>query len=286
VTALLERGVVTAREEVMPGTWLLRLRSPRVAAAGAPGQFVHLRCGEGFDPLLRRPFSFCDIDRSAGTYDILFNVVGQGTAILSAAEAGQAFEALGPLGHPFTMPDSGRLLMIAGGLGVAPFPFVARAARERGLKLQWLNGAYTAHQLLPLDMLPVDAHQCTEDGSAGTHGFLTVLSERLVDGAAAVQACGPTPMLIALARQWQQLGEAGRKLPQAEVSLEAPMGCALGTCLGCVVPAAAGGYDRVCVEGAVFDWRAVDWARYAAMGELVTHRSAPGRLPAGLAVAH
>ncbi|MDQ6749075.1 MAG: dihydroorotate dehydrogenase electron transfer subunit, partial [Candidatus Dormibacteraeota bacterium] len=269
MSAILERGMVTQREEVTPGTWLLRLRSPRIATAGLPGQFVHIRCGGGSDPLLRRPFSFADIDRQAGTYDILFNVVGQGTAILAAAEAGQAFEALGPLGHGFTLPPRGTLLMIAGGLGVAPFPLLARVARERGLKMRWLNGAYTAHQLLPLELLPegVESHQCTDDGTAGEEGLVTALSERLLDGVAAVHACGPTPMLIALARQWQRLADAGRKLPRCEVSLEAPMGCALGTCLGCVVPAAAGGYDRVCVEGAVFDWRALDWPRYAASGE-------------------
>lgn len=287
MSALLERGVVTQREEVTPGTWLLRLHSPLIAAAGQPGQFVHVRCALASDPLLRRPFSFCDIDRKAGTYDILFNVVGEGTAILAAAEAGQAFEALGPLGHPFTLPDRGVLLMIAGGLGVAPFPLVARAAREKGLKMRWLNGAYTAHQLLPLELLPdgVEAHLCTDDGSAGEPGFVTALSERLLEGSATVHACGPTPMLIALARQWQRLADAGRKLPRGEVSLEAPMGCALGTCLGCVVPAAAGGYDRVCVEGAVFDWRAIDWPRYAALGELITHRSTLHHLAADVAVA-
>src|SRR4030088_339932 len=97
--ALLERGVVTLREEVMPGTWLLRLHSPRIARAGLAGQFVHVRCGEGTDPLLRRPFSFCDIDTAAGTYDIIFNVVGRGTAILAAAEAGPMVEAPGPRGR-------------------------------------------------------------------------------------------------------------------------------------------------------------------------------------------
>ena len=279
---------MTQREEVTPGTWLLRLRSPRIAVTGLPGQFVHIQCANGSDPLLRRPFSFAGIDRAAGTYDIIFNVVGQGTAILAAAEAGQAFEALGPLGHPFTMPSSGTLLMIAGGLGVAPFPFVAQKARAAGLHLRWLNGAYTAHQLLPMEMLPdgVEAVHCTDDGSAGERGFVTSVSERMLEGVDAVHACGPTPMLIALARQWERLSAAGRKLPHCEVSLEAPMGCALGTCLGCVVPAAAGGYDRVCVEGAVFDWKALDWARYAALGELITHRSVLQRIPAEAGVDH
>ncbi|MFN2463910.1 MAG: dihydroorotate dehydrogenase electron transfer subunit [Candidatus Dormibacteria bacterium] len=287
MSALVERGVVAQREEIMPGTWLLRLRSPRIAAAAGPGQFAHIQCAPVSDPLLRRPFSFAGIDRAAGTYDIIFNVVGQGTAILAAAEAGQAFEALGPLGHAFTMPAHGTLLMIAGGLGVAPFPLVAREARAAGVRLRWLNGAYTSHQLLPLSLLPegVEAHQCTDDGSAGEAGFVTKASERLLDGVTAVHACGPTPMLVALARQWGRLSEAGRELPRCEVSLEAPMGCALGTCLGCVVPAAGGGYDRVCVEGAVFDWRTVDWARYASFGELITHRSAQTRIAAGAGVA-
>jgi dihydroorotate dehydrogenase electron transfer subunit len=288
VTAILERGVVTQREEVTPGTWLLRLRSPRIAAAGKAGQFVHIQCSAGSDPLLRRPFSFCDIDRAAGTYDILFNVVGQGTAILAAAEAGQAFDVLGPLGHAFTLPPSGRILMIAGGLGAAPFPLLARDARAAGLKLRWLNGAYTAHQLLPLALLPegVEAFQCTDDGTAGEPGLVTALSERLLDQVNAVHACGPTPMLVALSRQWTRLAAGGRRLPRFEVSLEAPMGCALGTCLGCVVPAASGGYDRVCVEGAVFDWEALDWARFAALGDLVTHRAPQPRIPAGVGVEH
>ena len=289
-TALLERGVVTLREEVMPGTWLLRLRSPRIARGGLPGQFVHIQCAGGTDPLLRRPFSFCDIDAAAGTYDILFNVVGQGTAILAAAEAGQAFEALGPLGRPFTIPDGGTIIAVAGGLGVAPFPLVARACTERGVSLHWYNGAYTAHQLLPVAHLGgvTAVHQATDDGSAGRPGFITDLLRESAadwDGVEIIQACGPTPMLITLARLLADVEARRGRVPACEVSLEAPMGCALGTCLGCVVPAAPDGYARVCVEGAVMDWRLIDWDRYAALGELIHHRRPLQRLPAGAMVA-
>ncbi len=275
----------------MPGVWLLRLHSPRIARAGMPGQFVHLQCAEGTDPLLRRPFSFCDIDTGAGTYDILFNVVGRGTAILAAAEAGQMFEALGPLGHPFSFPDSGTVMAVAGGLGVAPFPLVARAARQRGLKFHWVNGAYTAHQLLPMSMLPGAAPGwvATDDGTAGHGGFVTDLLKRdvreWIDAVGVIHACGPTPMLTALSRLLRELDERSSTIPHCEVSLEAPMGCALGTCLGCVVPSADGGFARVCVEGAVMDWRAVDWRRLAAMEELVTHRTAPQRPAAEARVA-
>lgn len=277
-----ERGVVTQRHELMPGVWVLRLHSPRIAAAAQPGQFVHIRCTEGYDPLLRRPFSISDVDRGAGTYDVLFNVVGAGTAILAAAEAGQVFEALGPLGHPFTIPAGGTLLMIAGGLGVAPFPFVWREARARGVRLRWLNGAYTAHQLYPASALPAgaEAHVCTDDGTAGERGFVTASSERLLADADFVHACGPMPMLQAVARQLSALEAAGARVPPCEMSLEAPMGCALGTCLGCVLPAADGTYARLCVDGAVLDWRAVGWDALASLGELIVHRGEPVRLSA------
>jgi dihydroorotate dehydrogenase electron transfer subunit len=289
--ATLERGVVSLREEVMPGVWLLRLHSPRIARAGLPGQFVHIQCGEGTDPLLRRPFSFCDIDTRAGTYDILFNVVGRGTAILAAAEAGQMFEALGPLGRPFTFPDKGTVMAVAGGLGVAPFPLVARVAIERGLKFHWVNGAYTAHQLLPLDRLPANsqAWPATDDGTAGHAGFVTDLLRReareWIDQVAVIHACGPTPMLMTLARLLSELDSRRGRVPPCEVSLEAPMGCALGTCLGCVVPSSDGGFARVCVEGAVMDWREVDWRRLASMGELITHRATAARPAAAVRVA-
>jgi dihydroorotate dehydrogenase electron transfer subunit len=277
--ALLERGVVTMREEVMPGVWKLRLHSPRIAVTGRPGQFVHVRCAETNDPLLRRPFSFCDINVAGGTYDILFNVTGQGTAILAAAEAGQTFEALGPLGHPFSFPTQGTLLAVAGGLGVAPFPLVARAASERGLRLRWLNGAYTAHQLFPEQQLPAAAEVqlATDDGSAGHRGRVTELVGRELHDVAMIHACGPTLMLSALA---DILSDRGSAAPPCEMSLEAPMGCALGTCLGCVVPSSDGGYARVCVEGAVMDWRTVDWGRLAGMGELVHHRTATTHIAA------
>jgi dihydroorotate dehydrogenase electron transfer subunit len=283
---LVERGVVTLRQELMPGVWLLRLRSPEIAAAAQPGQFVHVQCAEGSDPLLRRPFSFCDVDTRSGTYDILFNVAGRGTALLAAAEAGQAFEALGPLGRPFSLPDHGIVLAIAGGLGVAPFPFVAREALRRDLGFRWLNGAYTRHQLLPLSLLPrnIEAHSTTDDGSSGRQGLVTELVPELINGAAMVHVCGPTPMLVAVARQMDELEGPGRWMPRCEVSMEAPMGCALGTCLGCVVPSSDGGYTRVCVEGAVFERRELDWARLAALSPIVHHRFPAERLPAGATV--
>jgi dihydroorotate dehydrogenase electron transfer subunit len=289
--SFLERGVVSLREELMPGVWLLRLHSPGIAAAARPGQFVHIQCAEGTDPLLRRPFSVCDVDLAAGTYDILFNVTGRGTAILADAEAGQHFEALGPLGRPFSFPAQGTLLAVAGGLGVAPFPLVAREAARRGVALRWLNGAYTRHQLLPAAALPgvVDLTAITDDGTSGRRGLVTDALPGMLDGVGMIHACGPTPMLLALARSLAERAAAGVAVPACEVSLEAPMGCALGTCLGCVVPSAIspaqdGGYARVCVEGAVFDHRELDWERLAALGPIIHHSHPPERLPAGAVI--
>jgi dihydroorotate dehydrogenase electron transfer subunit len=133
----------------------------------------------------------------------------------------------------------------------------------------------------------VDAWAATDDGSAGHRGFVTeLLREKLqdwIDDVTMIHACGPTPMLIALAAFLQALAGQGDGVPACEMSLEAPMGCALGTCLGCVVPStataagAAPGFARVCVEGAVMDWRAIDWQRYREVGELIHHRVDPVR---------
>ncbi|MHB8507210.1 MAG: dihydroorotate dehydrogenase electron transfer subunit [Candidatus Dormibacteria bacterium] len=283
---MLERGVVTLREELMPGVWLLRLHSPEIARSGQAGQFVHIQVAEGTDPLLRRPFSLSDIDVSAETYDIMFNVTGRGTAMLAAAEAGQGFDVLGPLGRPFTFPDHGVLLAVAGGLGVAPFPLVAREARRRDLGFRWLNGAYTAHQLLPVALLPRHAEvvRITDDGSIGGPGLVTDVLSEAMQNVAMVHACGPTPMLLAIARRLSEMESSGRWMPRCEMSMEAPMGCALGTCLGCVVPAADGTFARVCVEGAVFERRELDWAALAALGPLIHHSRAAERLPSNLGV--
>src|SRR5260370_22681738 len=124
-----------------------------------------------------------------------------------------------------------------------------------------------------------DGWLATDDGTAGHAGLVTDLLRRAVrawiDAVSVIHACGPTPMLTAVARLLRELDERSSEIPRCEVSLEAPMGCALGTCLGCVVPSADGGFARVCVEGAVMDWRLVGWGRPAGMGGILAPTKAP-----------
>ena len=263
-------ATVQHREAVTSCHVLLRLEAPEVAAAARPGQFVHVRVSDTCDPLLRRPFSVMQAVPSRGLIDLLVQIVGRGSEQVAAAVPGQRLSLLGPLGEPFPLPPPGpRLFLVAGGVGVAPLLFLAETlARSSGdHDLTGLFGARTEALLCCWQEL---AGRCreftavTEDGSVGTPGLVTdVLAEQLdgTPGEAVVYACGPGPMLAAVAADCRERGVA------AFVSLERWMGCGVGACLGCVVPSArpAGPrYLRVCADGPVFaaadlDWGAMVW---------------------------
>lgn len=274
--------------QVAPGLHLLRLQAPWLAQAARPGQFVHVRCGGSYDPLLRRPLSVhrvarrsaregdevarpqgerlgaapalaADIHESdratvgrllAGEVALLFRVAGRGTAWLAARKPGDEVDVLGPLGRPFAIsPSSRRLLLVAGGVGVAPLVMLAEEALAGGLAVALAAGARKAADIYPSHLLPpeVEYRVATEDGSAGQRGLVTELLPDLLDWADEVCACGPLPMLAALKRLPRRLGSA-----RVQASLEGHMGCALGVCYGCVVETRRGP-QRVCQDGPVFD---------------------------------
>ncbi len=254
-------AVVREVEPVGPGCVELVLDCAGVARAARPGEFCQLRVAEGPVPLLRRPFSVCRTDPAAGTVTVHVGVVGAGTRRLAAAQLGDRIGVLGPLGRGFTVPSGpGTLLMVAGGLGAAPFPLLAAAGHARGAKLVWLNGAATAARLYPVERLgaPVEAHVATEDGSRGRRGRVTDLLPALLGECDRIAACGPNPMLAAVART---VAARAPGLP-LEVSLEAPMGCGIGTCLGCALPVVgAPALALLCRAGPVLPAVAVDWGR-------------------------
>jgi dihydroorotate dehydrogenase electron transfer subunit len=163
---------------------------------------------------------------------------------------------LGPAGRGFRVPEApGRALIISGGLGVAPFVVLSRLLLARGWEVRWLHGALTASHLFPSARVPrgVDYREATDDGSAGFAGRVgAMLAPDHWDGwrPDVLYTCGPEPLMDGLAaRLTADPAWTGVAL---QASLEAHMGCGLGVCLGCVVPT-AGGYERVCSEGPVFD---------------------------------
>ncbi len=235
---------------------------------GAPGsfragQFAMLRVpGAG---LLRRPYSYCDRPEGGG-FTLLVKVVGSGTGALARLPIGGEADCLGPLGTSFAAPPVGVTpLVVAGGVGIAPFVAFARELAEAGRSAVVLLGGRRERDLYLRDAFRafgMDVRCATEDGSAGRRGYVTELfADALEDAApAVVYSCGPTPMLVRVA----QLADAAG-LPH-QVSIERRMGCGMGCCLGCVVWAAPPGggppeYLRSCSEGPVFDAGRIAWDR-------------------------
>ncbi|MDA8395885.1 MAG: dihydroorotate dehydrogenase electron transfer subunit [Candidatus Dormibacteraeota bacterium] len=229
-----ETATCIAVDELGPDLHLLTLEAPAASRAALPGEFAQLQVAVG--PLLRRPFSFCGVDPGQGTVSFYLRVYGEGTRRLAHLTPGSCLRLLGPLGRGFSLPEtSGTSLLVAGGVGAAPFPHLAAQLLARGERVLWLNGAAGSAQLFPLRLMPgglAGSVQVTFDGSSERRGLVTDALPELLAEVDRVYACGPNPMLQAVAET------AARLQPEAlvEVSIEAPMGCGFGTCLGCSIP--------------------------------------------------
>lgn len=222
--------------------FVISMEAPDIAASARAGQFVNLGWSPG--PLLRRPFS---VYRAAGDQvEVVLKAVGVGTSQLLTMDVGDRVSCLGPLGHGFEVAAGTReVVLVSGGLGVAPMPLAARQAREAGARVIWVHGARTADELCS-EAEGDYIMWATDDGSRGFAGTAVAAAP---DGGA-VFACGPNRMLSAVAERW----------PEAQVSIETYMGCGTGVCLGCAVPLKRGGYDRACKEGPVYRAADVDWS--------------------------
>jgi dihydroorotate dehydrogenase electron transfer subunit len=251
-------AIIRAREDLDPGYFVLRLARCEALADAQPGQFVMVRGDWGRDPLLPRALSLLDVD--GGEAAVLVKQVGRGTGLLARVAPGARLKVLGPLGTAFPAPDRARYdLCVAGGCGVPPLWLHARRAASQGLgdRVEFFLGGRSASDLpyaAEVERLGVRLHLTTLDGSRGLRGFVTdALERRLseVPPAATLLACGPNPMLEAVARIAKARGLA------CHVSLEAQMACGLGACLGCAVPARSRPYLYVCQDGPVFDAREV-----------------------------
>ncbi len=258
-------ATVKSNQPMGPEIFLLTLEAPAIAAQARPGQFVMLRVSPGPEPLLARPFSVHGVEGDRVL--ILYQVVGKGTALLQEAAPGQELVMWGPLGRGFEL-DGKRPALVGGGIGIAPLVFAAERLSEKvdGVRLFYgLPGAAGLDPLMELfeqrlDPVKVALSFSTEDGSLGFEGLVTHLLQDSLSLPAferpnAILACGPMPMLKAVAEICAEHG-----VP-CQVSLEAPMACGVGACLGCAVPAAGGGYARACMEGPVMDAALIDWGR-------------------------
>lgn len=237
-------------------TCLLRLKpvDNRSLPEMCPGQFVNVRV-QGPDIFLRRPISICYYDHLHNELWLMVKNVGKGSKILFESRKGQIFDILLPLGNGFLLPDSAKrkILLIGGGVGIAPIYYLARWMKLLGIDFEILIGSRTADELLFLDELSAltNVHVTTDDGSAGEKGFV-VNHSCLNSNWSDFYVCGPLPMMKSVAKL------ASSKEINCQVSLENHMACGIGACLCCVEDTKEGNIC-VCTDGPVFNINQLKW---------------------------
>lgn len=257
---------ILENKRITPCHYRMRVASLYLAKTAQPGQFVEVRCSTGSDPILRRPLGIHRIHTNG--IEMLYEVVGKGTGILAFAKPGGTADIIGPLGNGFSIERvrTGNSILIAGGIGVAPLIALAETLRaHKGNKTSVMIGARTRSHILCADefkKLGCAVSITTDDGSKGRKGFVTdALKDLLLtmndQPRAAIYACGPTPMLKAVAAM------AKEKDISCQVSLEEHMACGVGVCLGCPVKVRKDlidtEYKMVCKDGPVFDAGQIVW---------------------------
>lgn len=241
---------VTSLLNVGPNIFVLSFHSPEIASAVLPGQFVNVKTNDLFFPFLRRPFSVYNVNET--NVEIIFNVVGAGTKILSEKRPGDLIDVLGPLGCAYRLEDKfDTALLVAGGLGVAPLPMLTSSLSPKKKTIKTFLGARTSNQIVQDHLQNI--HVATDDGSMGFGGtvveLLRVHLQKQTMTNPKIFGCGPTPMLKSLSLLAHEL-----KIP-CEVSLESAMACGIGICQGCPVERVDTDkkYSLICKEGTVFD---------------------------------
>jgi len=256
-------GKIVSKTQVAVGHFQMGLLCPHIARNTMPGQFIQVSVNRLYDPLLCRPLA---VYHSRGdVFEILFKVVGRGTQLLSEKQIGDTLSIIGPLGTGFPIDNSFQhAMLIAGGIGIAALMTLAEAIQDR--QVTALIGVSTRDKIVgeeDLLALGVEIYIATEDGSAGYKGLVSELllgiiqEEKHPNTDRRIFACGPTPMLKAIAQI-----AAEYNIP-AYVSLEERMACGVGACLGCVCqvnsPDGKTQYKTVCADGPVFDAQEIVW---------------------------
>jgi len=226
------------------------------ALSPAAGQFLTVSCGEG--TTLLRPFGVFDAGEDFVRFG--FEVRGKGTTLLKQKRAGDTLKLLGPLGKGFTLPETGKALLVGGGIGVFPLYYTAKVASQKGGcdALLGFRSKDFVHTLPQFEAVCGHVSVCTDDGSFARKALVTELLEEALQkgGYESVHICGPLPMMRACADITKRYGI------KTEVSMEERMGCGIGACYACVCKVLSSDgqtYKRVCKDGPVFDAEAIVW---------------------------
>ena len=246
---------ITSVEYLHPRFVLIKLKSDEALPEIKPGQFVEVKVEGSASTFLRRPISINYVDRNNNEIWLLVQLVGEGTKAMARLNEGDFLNVLFPLGNGFSVPKKGeKVLLVGGGVGVAPLLEYGKTLKEVGAKPVFLLGARTKTDLMQLDLFGKygDVYITTEDGTEGEKGFVTQHSVLTKESFDRISTCGPKPMMVAVARFAK-----ANSIP-CEVSLENMMACGLGACLCCVEKTVKGNVC-VCKEGPVFNINDLTW---------------------------
>jgi dihydroorotate dehydrogenase electron transfer subunit len=256
--------IISVQALAAPGHFVLTFDDPETAHDARPGHFIAVAAttpANAGSSILRKPFSIFTVDREAGLCTVLFSVYGPTTSTMALYKPGDKLDFLGPLGGRVFDADPHadvHHVMVGGGYGVPPLNFLAKTikAANPSAKVTLIYGARSANFLVGDDGLReagVEIIACTDDGSLGVKGKVTDGLAPLLGENIAVYTCGPTPMMRAVA----ELCTANHK--PCQVSMETPMPCGIGICVGCVLKKADGTFSRTCTDGPVYPATEVTW---------------------------
>lgn len=278
---IIQNTKIISNKRINNNYYKITIEAPKIARQARPGQFLEVKVNNTYEPLLRKPFSIHRVRSQKlevrSQIEILYEVVGRGTKDLSQRKAGEYLDVMGPLGNGFSSLDSGSLILVGGGIGIAPLLFLAENTsiqypvypeRSRGTSsIQVLIGAETKRKILcknDFKKLGCSVRISTDDGSSGFKGKVTDLLKEILrrtkneampagrQERRTIYACGPKPML-------EEVSKISKRYNvRAEVCLEAYMACGFGVCLGCAVKTQTG-YKLVCKDGPVFNVRQLWW---------------------------
>ena len=257
------------KEELASNIFLMKLLAPSIASEALPGQFIHIKCSEDNCHVMRRPISIHKIDKKRGEIYILLQVVGESTKLLAQRVVGDDLDILGPIGNGFNiLPESKKIIVVGGGIGVAPLLALVEECLIQGKEVRVLIGALKKELIIgeeSFKKLGARVDVATDDGSYKHKGFVTdLLEEAIQEGWLPDQifSCGPRPMLKKIANI------SSDAHIDCQVSLEERMACGIGACLGCVCKIKNEDkkqdkvnyeYKRVCIDGPIFEGSKVVW---------------------------
>ena len=250
-----ERAMIVSQQCIGTDIYDMVLSFPKGAKEARPGQFIAMYCEDG-TKLLPRPISICGIESEAGTLRVVYRIAGEGTRLFSQMKAGDSLEVMGPLGNGFTMKDK-KAIIVGGGIGIPPMLELAKQLDcEKTVVLGYRDELFLKEEFEACANVAV----ATEDGSAGTKGTVIDAIKAAQVSGEIIYACGPMPMLKALAEYADVHGM------EAQISLEERMACGIGACLGCICKTKEKDHHtnvnntRICKDGPVFDAKEVVFA--------------------------